>query len=82
MSPRFASALVSLINEPSPLLGVDGAERAAEFIGSVTGSDPAELLGSFEPAGRFARSEHIAAAAARVRPAIRAVVRRGDPYRD
>lgn len=63
VDPRFASALVGLLHRPQPFLEIESAEAAAAFITRITGVDAAELLGRFQPAGRFERSQYGAAVA-------------------
>ncbi|MGW4364585.1 styrene monooxygenase/indole monooxygenase family protein [Nocardia takedensis] len=58
VDPRFASAVVRLLHEPQPLLGVISAADAAEYIAGVLGEPAADVLARFQPAGRFARSEY------------------------
>ncbi|MFI5781273.1 styrene monooxygenase/indole monooxygenase family protein [Nocardia sp. NPDC051570] len=59
----FAAALVGLLHRPQPFLEIDSVEDAAAYITGVTGEDAAELLGRFQPAGRFERSRYDAAIA-------------------
>ncbi|MFF0489367.1 styrene monooxygenase/indole monooxygenase family protein [Nocardia sp. NPDC004068] len=53
---RFASALVSLLHRPQPFLDIRSVADAAAYITEITGQDANELLGRFQPAGRFERS--------------------------
>ncbi|MBH0778764.1 styrene monooxygenase/indole monooxygenase family protein [Nocardia bovistercoris] len=61
VDPRFASALVGLLHEPRPILGIETAADAAAYITRVTGQSAADLLARFEPAGRFTRSAYAGA---------------------
>jgi hypothetical protein len=56
VSPAFAGALVSTLSRPHPLLGVDDENNAADLVAQIAGEPAADLLGRFEPAGRFSRS--------------------------
>ncbi|MEV0854639.1 styrene monooxygenase/indole monooxygenase family protein [Nocardia fluminea] len=56
VNPKFASALVGLLHRPQPFLPIDSPADAAAYITEVTGTDAAELLAKFAPAGRFERS--------------------------
>lgn len=58
VDPRFAGALVGLLHRPQPFLDVNSPEDAQAFIAEVTGADASELLGKFQPAGRFDRSAY------------------------
>ncbi|WP_305781650.1 hypothetical protein [Nocardia arizonensis] len=55
---RFASKLVGLLHDPQPILGIETAADAADYITKVTGESAADLLARFQPAGRFARSNY------------------------
>ncbi|MEU4313096.1 styrene monooxygenase/indole monooxygenase family protein [Nocardia sp. NPDC024068] len=56
--PRFASALVSTLHQPQAAHSVNSVEDAHNLIAQVTGEDAATVLGRFQPAGRFSRSEY------------------------
>ncbi|WP_225725970.1 MULTISPECIES: styrene monooxygenase/indole monooxygenase family protein [unclassified Nocardia] len=56
VDPDFAAALVGLLHRPQPFLGVESVRDAHDFITRVTGTDAAQLLARFTPAGAFARS--------------------------
>ncbi|MGI5221023.1 styrene monooxygenase/indole monooxygenase family protein [Nocardia sp. CA-290969] len=62
VDPRFASAVVSTLHRPQSVHGVNSVADAHELIAQVTGEDAAEVLGRFQPAGRFSRSQYRAAA--------------------
>ncbi|MFF2396993.1 styrene monooxygenase/indole monooxygenase family protein [Nocardia sp. NPDC058114] len=62
VNPKFASALVGLLHRPQPFLPIDSPADAAAYITEVTGTDAAELLAEFAPAGRFERSTFAPAA--------------------
>jgi len=56
--PRFASALVSTLHRPQAARSVNSVADAHELIAAVTGEDAATVLGRFQPAGRFSRSQY------------------------
>lgn len=59
---RFASALVSTLHRPQAAHSVNSVEDAHALIAAVTGEDAATVLGRFQPAGRFSRSQFSPAA--------------------
>ncbi|MEU6561757.1 styrene monooxygenase/indole monooxygenase family protein [Nocardia nova] len=59
-----ASALVSTLHQPQPLLGVNDLASADGLIEAIAGTGAEELVGRFEPAGRFERSAYAATAPA------------------
>lgn len=60
---RIASALVALLHQPQPLLGIGSVEQAQALIAQITGTDAESVLARFTPAGRFERSAYAAALA-------------------
>ncbi|WP_280400228.1 styrene monooxygenase/indole monooxygenase family protein [Nocardia carnea] len=62
VDPRFASAVVSTLHRPQSVHGVNSVADAHDLIAQVTGEDAAEVLGRFQPAGRFSRSQYRAVA--------------------
>ncbi|MGC4961265.1 styrene monooxygenase/indole monooxygenase family protein [Gordonia sp. DT101] len=50
---NVASALFGLLSEPNPLLTLESREDVLGFIAAVSGEPAGDVLGRFEPAGRF-----------------------------
>ncbi|WAC57219.1 styrene monooxygenase/indole monooxygenase family protein [Gordonia sp. SL306] len=50
---NVASALFGLLSEPNPLLTLESREDVLGFISAVSGEPADDVLGRFEPAGRF-----------------------------
>ncbi|MET9201301.1 styrene monooxygenase/indole monooxygenase family protein [Gordonia sp. NPDC003585] len=50
---KIASALFGLLSEPNPLLTLESRDDVLGFISAVAGEPADDVLGRFEPAGRF-----------------------------